>query len=435
MKQIKHIIHIAALLLATVPTWGLRAQQQPAAWREVFTDPTLQTLIAEALENNSDVRTAELNVEQASALLSTARLSYLPTLALAPSGTLQKIGSQSWTKAYSLPATMAWEVNLRGRQSAQKRMARAQWMQSESLLTYTRLQLIASTANAYYTLLMLDRQVCITRQSVANQADLLDVMRTLKEVGQQNEAAVNQTEASYQSTLASLSDLELQVEKVESSLSLLLNRQPAPIERASWDAALGVILDDEQPVSLEALSARPDVRSAEYELRAALSNVTVARSAFYPTFSLSASAGWTNNLGQIINPAELLLQAIGSLTQPLFARGANRANLKVAKAQREQAEIAFEKALLTAGAEVKDALAECRTARQKDEARRLQVEASQKAYDNSVELMRHSSSTYLEVLTAQSAHLAAQLQQTADWMELQQGRISLYKALCVGVEE
>ena len=107
-----------------------------------------------------------------------------------------------------------------------------------------------------------------------------------------------------------------------------------------------------------------------------------------------------------------------------------KANLKVAKLQRDQAQIAFEKALLTAGGEVRNALADCQACRAREEARILQVEAAQKAYENSIEHNRYANTTYLEVLVAQSAWLDAQLLQTADWLEMQQCYINLYKALC-----
>ena len=190
-------------------------------------------------------------------------------------------------------------------------------------------------------------------------------------------------------------------------------------------------MDTERAIPLEALSARPDVLAAEYQLRVSFSNVKVARSEFYPTLSISGSVGWTNNSGVTINPAQILLNAISSLAQPLFAQGRLKANLKVAQAQQEQAQIAFEKALLVAGGEVRDALADCQACSTREKARALQVEASRKAYENSREQMRYAGATYLEVLIAQSTWLDAQLQQTTDWLEKQQSFINLYKATCL----
>lgn len=227
--------------------------------------------------------------------------------------------------------------------------------------------------------------------------------------------------------------LEAQIRKAETALCLLLNRQPDTIARASWEEVKGIVMDTDRTFPLEALASRPDVLAAECLLRASFSNVKVARAEFYPTLSISGGAGWTNN-GVTINPYQILLNAISSLTQPLFAQGRLKANLKVAQSQQEQAQIAFEKALLVAGGEVRDALADCRACSTREEARTKQVEAAQRAYESSRLTMQYANTSYLEVLIAQSAWLDAQLQQTADWLEKQQSGINLYKAVCGGIE-
>ena len=389
------------------------------SWQEIFVDEPLQALILEALTNNADVRTMQLNVEQAAIQMRVAKLSYLPSFALSPSGIVAKANGSPVSASYELPLTMSWELNLGGQVEAQKAATKYQWMNTQEQLNYTRLQLIASVANTYYTLIMLDEQLRLSEQSVRLQRETLETITAMKEVGKMNEFAVNQAETELQATIASVSDLRLQREKTERALNLLLGRTPQSVQHSS------------SPVSLEALAMRPDVRSAEYQLRASFSNTKVARSQFYPSLKLTASGSWTNNIGEIVNPAKLLLNLIGGLTQPLFQMGQIKANFEIAKSQQEQAQIAFEQALLQAGNEVANALSECHTVQQKLQVREAQVESSRKAVENSRELMQYSSSvTYLEVLTAQSSWLNAQLQQTADWLELQQGKINLYKALC-----
>lgn len=400
------------------------------SWQQIFPDPLLQTYINEALENNSDLRTAQLSLEQSEAMLKQARLSYLPSVALSPSGTVTKAQNTSATYTYELPLTMNWELSFGGKRHHQKAMAAAELQKDSAQVRYAQIQLVAEVANAYYTLVMLDQQYAVTQEGILVQEENLRVLRALKEVGQQSAAAVNQAEANYQSVVASLPMLEAQIRKAESALCLLLNRQPEQIARTSWTAVRGAVMDTERAIPLEALSARPDVLAAEYQLRASFSNVKVARSEFYPTLSISGSVGWTNNSGVTINPAQILLNAIASLTQPLFAQGRLKANLKVAQAQQEQAQIAFEKALLVAGGEVRDALADCHACSTREEARTLQVEASRRAYENSRIQMRYAGATYLEVLIAQSTWLDAQLQQTTDWLEKQQSFINLYKATC-----
>jgi NodT family efflux transporter outer membrane factor (OMF) lipoprotein len=400
-------------------------------WQEIFVDEPLQALISAALDSNADVRTMQLNVEQAAIQMRVAKLSYLPSFVLSPSATVTKANGVPVSTSYELPLTMSWELNLGGQVEAQKAATKYQWMNIQEQLNYTRLQLVAAVANTYYTLIMLDEQLRLSEQSVQLQRETLETIIAMKEVGRMNELAVNQAETELQATAASLSDLRLQREKTERALNLLLSRTPQNVLCSNYTDVKDINMDADAPVSLEALAMRPDVRSAEYQLRASFSNTKVARSQFYPSLKLTASGSWTNNIGEIINPAKLLLNLIGGLTQPLFQMGQIKAGFEMAKSQQEQAQIAFEQALLQAGSEVANAMSECHTAQQKLLVHEAQVEASRKAVENSRELMRYSSSvTYLEVLTAQSSWLNAQLQQTADWLELQQGKINLYKALC-----
>lgn len=398
-------------------------------WQEVFIDGHLQALIAEALDSCADLRTVQLNVAQATAQLNTARLAYLPAFSFAPSGTLNKTGNSAAVKNYELPLTMNWELPLGGELGARREMNQYLWMGAQEQLAYARISLIASVANTYYTLVMIDEQLRLSEEGVALQQQTLEAIRALKDVGKMNELAVNQAEATLQETNASVSDLHMQREKTERALNLLLSRPNRAIVRTSFSETPPLYIDT--VVSLETLANRPDVRSAEYALRAAFSNSKVARSQFYPSLHIAATGSWTNNIGEIVNPAQLLFNLVGGLTQPLFQKGQIKADFEIAKAQKEQMQIAFCQTLLQAGNEVADALSECHTAAQKLQARQLQVEASRKAFENSRDLMKYSSSvSYLEVLTAQSSWLNAQLQATADWLQAQQGKINLYKAIC-----
>lgn len=428
---------VALLLVITI---GLK---MPAAqtWQQIYPDSLLQSYISEALENNANLRTAQLSLEQSEAVLKQARLSYLPAFSFAPSGTVSIAGNASSSYSYELPLTMSWELSFGSKRLHQKEMAMAELEKDSMQLKYAHIQLIAEVANAYYTLVMLDRQYTIIQEGIRVQEENLRVLRAMKEFGQQNEASVNQAEASYYGVLATLPMLEVQIRKAETVLCLLLNRNPIitsqpltlnsqHIKRSSWEEVKGIDMDTECAISLETLASRPDVLAAECQLKASFSNVGVARSEFYPTISISGSAGWTNNSGVTINPSQMLLNAIASLAQPLFAQGRLKANLSVAQMQQEQAQIAFEKALLVAGGEVRDALADCQACCSREKARTKQVEAARQAYENTRLTMQFSKTTYLEVLIAQSTWLDAELQQAADWLELQQGKINLYKALC-----
>lgn len=404
------------------------------AWQDFFTDPCLQALIERGLENNADMRTAALRIDEAEAALKAARLSYYPSVNFSPQGGLSTYNFDGWSKNYQLPVSAEWNIDVAGRLYNRKHRARAALEQSEINRRYVRTRLIASIANEYYTLLMLDSQLEISRTTAANWKENVRIMRAMKEAGMTNEASVSQTEANSCAIEASLFDLRRQIRHVENTLSLLLGEAPHAIERGTLDRQS---VREELLVGVPAqlLANRPDVRSAELDLEQAFYSTNLARAAFYPSLSLSGTLGWVNNHGSsLTNPGQFLLSFVGSLVQPIFNGGVNRANLKIAQSQQEQAKINFVQTLLNAGSEVNDALEQCQTARGKSDVRRRQIEALESAVVSTQQLMRHGESTYLEVLTAQQTLLQARLSQIADRFEGIQGMINLYQALGGGRE-
>ena len=398
------------------------------SWQEMFTDPQLQALIDLALTNNTDLQSAQWRVKEAEATLKSARLAYLPSFNFAPQGTISSFDNGAASKTYSIPVTASWQIDIFGGLTNAKRKAKALYLQSREYQQAVRTQLIASVANLYYTLLMLDSQYEVTKETAAKWEESVRTMREMKAAGMTNEAGVAQYEGSYYGIVASLNDIEYSIRETENSLCSVLGEVPHEIVRGRLDEqqlpdnlAVGV------PVQM--LSNRPDIRQAEYSLMQSFYATNAARSALYPSITLSGSAGWTNNAGVITNPGKLLLSAAGSLLQPIFNATANRANLKIAKAQQEESKLAFQQALLNAGAEVNNALTQCQTARAKTDLRIKQIEAMERAVESTELLMQHSSTTYLEVLTAQQSLLSAQLSQIADQFDEIQGVVNLYQAL------
>ena len=405
------------------------------SWKEIFRDPKLQALIEEGLANNMDMQAAVLRVKESKALLNSARLSYLPSLALAPQGSLTSVDKATPVKNYTLPASASWEVDLFGKLLNAHRGQKASYLQSKAYQQAVRSQLIGGIANAYYSLLMLDRQVSVTEENVALMKETVRTMEAMKEAGMTTESAVAQSKGAYHQTEASLADLKRQVRETENSISVLLAKAPQNIERGTLEEQ---VMPTELAVGvpLQLLENRPDVKAAEMSLASAYYNTNSARSAFYPQITLSGSAGWTNSAGSaIINPGKFLATAIGSLTQPLFYHGANIAKLKMAKAQEEQAKLSFQQTLLNAGSEVSNALSLYQKTSEKVESRRLQVESAKKASEDTKELFNLGTSTYLEVLSAQQAYLSAQISQVSDCFDRMQAVVSLYQALGGGREE
>ena len=398
-------------------------------WREVFTDPQLQALIEEGLANNLDLQTAALRVKEYEAQLTSARLAYLPSFNFAPSGTLSSFDKAKPSQTYQLPVAASWEVDIFGRILNSKRAAKAALLQSEEYRQAVQTQVVAGIANAYYTLLMLDSQLSLSEETLKTWEESVRTTRNLKDAGLARQAAVSQSEAQCRSVEISVNDLRRQVRETENALCLLLGRPAGQSERGMLDEqVLPARLSAGVPVQL--LSNRPDVRQAEAALMAAYASTNIARSAFYPNLSLSGTAGWTNNAGvAVVNPGKLILSAVASLTQPIFNAGANRAQLKVAKAQQEEARLAFQKALLSAGNEVSDALYLYKTLQDTKLAREEQIMALEAAVMETETVYKLESGTYLEVLTARQSLLGAQLSQVADACQELQAVVTLYQAL------
>ena len=398
-------------------------------WRNLFTDPYLQSLIQQGLEHNTDYRAAQLRVEEAEATLLSAKLAFLPSFTFSPQGGVSSFDGAKATWTYSVPVTASWELDIFGRMRNAKKQSQALYAQSKDYQQAVRTQLIASIANTYYTLLMLDEQLSLSEQTAETWKETVASARALMDAGQYDEAGVSQMEATYYSIQTSVLDLKEQINQVENSLALLLAETPHRYERGKLSEQV-MPEDFSVGIPLQLLANRPDVRMAEHALEAAFYATNQARSNFYPSITLSGSAGWTNEAGtMIVNPGKFLASAIGSLTQPLFNRGQNIANLKIAKAQQEEAELSFQQTLLSAGSEVNDALTAYQTSRDKADFYEKQIASLHRAEQSTALKMDYGNTTYLEVLTARQTLLSAELEQVANRFAELQSVVNLYQAL------
>lgn len=398
-------------------------------WRALFTDPKLQSLIDTGLVNNSDLRIASLRVREAEASLRAAKLAYLPSASVTPQGQLSRFDGNG-TQTYNLALSADWELDIAGRITNAKRGAIATAAMQHEARQAVQTQLVATIANSYYNLLTLDSQLDISQRTLKSWQETLRTLEVMKKVGESTEAAVAQARANTLAVEGSIATLGQQIREQENSLNVLIGVAPRHIDRTtlarqSFPDSLSA------GIPLRLLGNRPDVRQAEYNLQAAYYATRVARAAFYPQVTLSGTIGWTNNGGAaIVNPGSWLLNAIGSLTQPLFNRGKNTANLEIAKAQQEEAKVSFQQKLLQAGAEVNNALTQWQTAQKRLEIDSQQASALRDAVRSTRLLLQHSSSaTYLEVLTAQQSLLQAELTEAQDTFNKIQGIINLYHAL------
>ena len=343
------------------------------SWREMFTDRELQSLIEIGLERNTDLNVARLRVEAAEAALMTAKLSYLPSLGINAEGGISRYDGAT-AKTYNVGASASWELDIFGKLTAAKRGAVAALQGSRDYQQAVQTQLVATIADSYYRLAHLDAQIAINNRTLENWRATVRTLEALKKVGKANEAGVLQAKANVMKLESSQLAICKSIAETENALSAILAMPSHAIERsdltkASFPDTISV------GVPMQLLSNRPDVRQAEMEVAQAFYATHVARTAFYPNITLSGTLGWTNNGGgAITNPGQWLLKAIGSLTQPLFNRGANIANLKIAQTKQEEAKLLFQQSLLNAGKEVNDALTAWQTAKSQYEINTRQVE-------------------------------------------------------------
>ncbi len=398
-------------------------------WKSVFTDPALQSLIEKGLENNTDLLNAALNVKMVEAQLMAAKLAFVPSFTFSPQGTISSWDGNKATKTYSLPVNASWSIDLFGNLLNQKRSAQMALLATKDYQLVVKTNLIANVANAYYTLLMLDKQLEIVNNMVGLTKETWDMMKLQKDFKGGKETSVQSAEANYYSVLAQAADLKRQIRETENSLSLLLGQRAQYIERGKIDDQ-NLPVEFSTGVSLQMLNNRPDVHYAEMTLAQCFYNTQAARSKFYPNITISGSGAFTNSAGAgIVNPGKWLLSAVGSLVQPIFQNGQLIAGLKVAKAEQEQAYNTWQNAVLSAGSEVSNALVLYNSSDEKSKLEAKQVESLRKNVEYTKELFQSAGSTYLEVITAQQSLLNAELAKVQDDFYKMQAVVNLYYAL------
>lgn len=413
-------------------------------WREYFSDPALQALIDEGLTNNYDLRIAYTRIQQAEAGLYVAKSAYFPTIALAGQVThIQKSISNGKERVlgynggdqWGLGFAVQWEADIWGKMKSKTKAQYANLVSSQAYRNLIQTSLVANISTTYYALLAMDEQLKITKETIELLKESTATMNDMMEAGLLNRAGVKQSEALLYNTQISVPDLEYQIRQLENSLSLMLGRKPGPITRTS-------IQDQPVPNSLatgipaQMLAKRPDVLQAEMGFRYAFEMKNVAQRSLYPSLTLSTSTvGYASTtLSQFFKPTNILANIVGGLTQPIFAGNQLRGQLKVAKAQQEEALLTFEQTVLTASQEVSNIMYDYETSLRKNEDRARQVEALSTAVDDTQSLLKAGEANYTEVLNAEQSLLQAQLGQVSDKLEQLQASVNLYRALGGGLE-
>ena len=412
---------------SSVKTQGTSMAQM--SWREFFTDPNLQELIEQALANNVDLNSARIAVGKAEASLKVAKMAYLPSLYFAPQGTIASFDRSAASKTYNLPLQLQMDIDVFGSITNKKRASKAVLLQAQIQEEAVRANLISVTAQQYYMLQVLDLQLHILTATDSLWNASLETQKALYENGKSYSTAVNQMESSYLNVKTQIIDTRRNILSTENALCSLLGITPQHIKRTAW-GGYPLTANITTGVPADLLQYRPDIRMANHAMEEAFYNTQAARSAFFPTITLSGTAGWTNSAGgMVIDPGKLLLSAVGQLTQPIFARGQLKGNLKVKQLTEEDLQKKYVQTVIDAGNQVNEALADCQAAFDKHDYYHRQIAVLQDAYTGTHELMDNGKASYLEVLTAQENLLSAQLNEAMNMFNGAQGVIALYIAL------
>ena len=407
-------------------------------WKSYFTDAKLQTLIAEGLDHGYNMQVAMTRIQQAEAGLYMSKSAFLPMVAAAAQIDHTRFSSGKngtdvfgyYTNMNSLGLSISWEADLWGKLSSQTKSKYAAYLNTLEYKKLIQTTMVSSIAKNYYSLQALDEQLRTTKETTVLLQKSAETMQALKDAGQQTQAAVEQSKALWYSTQLSVSTLESQIRQTENAICVLIGRNPGSIDNQKVPETMN------KDVSIRSLANRPDVKQAELSLQSAYALTDAAKAAFYPSFGISSlTVGFAaGGISNFFSPANLATEIIGGLTQPIFSRGQLKGNLKITKAQQDEALLTFSNTMLTAGQEVSDILYSYKASVSKNEWRDKQVESLTKAVDYTQDLLKAGEANYTEVLSAEQNLLAAQLGKISDKLEQLTQSVNLYRALGGGVQ-
>jgi NodT family efflux transporter outer membrane factor (OMF) lipoprotein len=414
------------------------------AWKEFFTDPTLQELITRGITYNNDLQVAIKRIDIANAQAKQAKLLQLPKVDLQVTGAINRPSDNSlnglsasaflgkvYIENYQVLANISWEADIWGKIRGQKETVLAQYLQTQEAAKAVQTQLVSSIAQGYYNLLMLDRQLIIARNNLTLNDTFVNVTRLLRDGGVVTTLAVRQAEAQKQTTALLIPQLEQDIAMQENALQVLTGQLPGAVARAASlnDLPLPTNLSTGLPVAM--VSRRPDVRTTELALVMANAQVGVAQANMYPAFTITAGTGLesfkSSNWFNI--PGSLFGLAAGTILQPVFRQKQLKTQFEIAKIEREQAVIQFRQSVLLATGEVSNALVQVEKLKEQRVLAGNQVDTLKQAVGNAQLLFKSDMANYLEVITAQTNALQAELNLAAIQRSQLGAVVELYRSL------
>lgn len=409
------------------------------SWREFFSDPVLQSHIDMALKNNLDIRIAVQNIAAADAFVKQSKAAYIPAISAGPAYTFQTqslnssfgqlIGNRAYNNQFELSANLSWDVDIWGKLGAQERAQLAAYLSTVAAHQSVKSQLVADIAANYYQLLTLDEQKRIINETLVLRNKNVETNKALKIAGIVTEVAVQQSEALVFNAQALLVDIDVQIEVLENSTSILMGGAPQSIARTSTktqrfpeNVSFGY--------SSQLLANRPDVFQAEYELVRRLELTNAARASFYPALRLTAGGGLQSlDVDKIFSVNSLFGNLVAGLTQPILNKRQIRTNYEVSLADKQIAYLNFRKTFLRAGEEVSNALKRYTSQDAFINFKVKERDAYQKSVDDSQELVNYGLANYLEVINASERLLTAELNISNAEFTKMKANIELYRAL------
>jgi outer membrane protein, multidrug efflux system len=405
-------------------------------WWEVFQDPVLQQLIRTAIEQNYDLRIAASRVLQAQAQLGITRANQFPTVSAGAEAFSQRNPKISGSfpsyeaNAGEVDLAVVWNLDFWGKYRRQTEAARANLLASQWGQRAVLASVVSNVATAYFTLRELDLALDVSKKTLTARQDSLRLTSVLAKNGSASALDLRQSEQLVYTAAETIPDLERQIALQENSLSTLLGHNPGPIPR-------GRRLTEQPnppviPVGLpsELLERRPDVREAEETLVAANAEIGVAKAAFFPSISLTGTAGYESfALNNLFTHSQRLWNGAASLTQPVFAGGALRAGKRLAEAQEQEMLLTYQQTIMNAFQEVSNSLTAYQKGREFREQQELLTAAAEDADRLSKILYQHGGTSYLQVLTSENNDFSAELNLAQAQLTERLALVQLYNAL------
>ncbi len=410
-------------------------------WWEVFQDEQLKGLVKTALQQNYDVRIAATRILQAQAQLGITRADQFPTITAGAAAENLRNPQTKFLGAYETSAnqvsgSLAWDLDFWGRYRRATEAARADLLASEWAQREVITLLISNLASAYFQLRALDLQLEISQRTLSSRQDSLRLTRVLADGGSTSMLDVRQAEQLVFTAASEVPTLEQQIEQEENFISILIGNNPAPVPRGRK------LTEQEHPPTVPAglpsslLERRPDIRQAEEQLISANAQIGVARAAYFPQISLTATAGYQSSAltSLFLGPAGLWTFG-GALTQPIFTAGRLRSNVRLSEARQQEFLLTYQQTIQGAFREVSDALVAYRKTQEFRQQQELLVASAEDA--SRLSHMRYSGgvASYLEVLTNETNYFSAELNLVQAQLNERLALVELYKSLGGGWEQ